>query len=52
MCNVLFFHFRPDSRFQEFIRDELLPEEPKKSILKRDSISFEEGKEVQYCLFE
>ncbi|KAG8199856.1 hypothetical protein JTE90_015850 [Oedothorax gibbosus] len=35
----------PDSRFQDFIRDELLPEEPKKSILKRDSISFEEGKE-------
>ncbi|XP_042898182.1 cAMP-regulated phosphoprotein 21 [Parasteatoda tepidariorum] len=35
----------PDTRFQDFIKDELLPEEPKKSILKRDSISFEEEKE-------
>ncbi|XP_063217626.1 cAMP-regulated phosphoprotein 21 isoform X2 [Bacillus rossius redtenbacheri] len=34
----------PDVRFRELIRDELLfPEEPRRSILKRDSSSFEDG---------
>ncbi|BES97496.1 R3H domain [Nesidiocoris tenuis] len=33
----------PDSRFREFVRDDLLlPEEPRRSILKRDSSSFDE----------
>ncbi|XP_022249339.1 R3H domain-containing protein 1-like [Limulus polyphemus] len=36
----------PETKFQDHIRDELIPLEPKKSILKRDSASFEEGKEV------
>lgn len=35
----------PDIKFREQIHDELVPDEPKKSILKRDSTSFEEGKE-------
>ncbi|XP_076366754.1 uncharacterized protein LOC143255253 isoform X2 [Tachypleus tridentatus] len=35
----------PETKFQDHIRDELMPLEPKKSILKRDSASFEEGKE-------
>lgn len=37
---------RPDMKFREQIKDELIPDEPKKSILKRDSSSFEEGKDV------
>ncbi|XP_076309756.1 R3H domain-containing protein 1-like isoform X5 [Tachypleus tridentatus] len=35
----------PEAKFRDHIRDELMPLEPKKSILKRDSASFEEGKE-------
>ncbi|XP_077483922.1 uncharacterized protein LOC144093980 isoform X21 [Amblyomma americanum] len=35
----------PDIRFKDQIRDDLLSEEPKKLILKRDSASFEDGKE-------
>ncbi|XP_077562395.1 uncharacterized protein LOC144178422 isoform X3 [Haemaphysalis longicornis] len=35
----------PDVRFKDQIRDDLLSEEPKKLILKRDSASFEDGKE-------
>ncbi|XP_064472332.1 cAMP-regulated phosphoprotein 21-like isoform X2 [Ornithodoros turicata] len=35
----------PDVRFKDQIREDLLQEEPKKSILKRDSTSFEDGKE-------
>jgi len=34
----------PDTKFRDHIRDELLfPEEPRRSILKRDSSSFEDG---------
>ncbi|KAL3207802.1 hypothetical protein MRX96_052633 [Rhipicephalus microplus] len=36
----------PDIRFKDQIRDDLLSEEPKKLILKRDSASFEDGKEA------
>ncbi|KAH9369284.1 hypothetical protein HPB48_012360 [Haemaphysalis longicornis] len=36
----------PDVRFKDQIRDDLLSEEPKKLILKRDSASFEDGKEA------
>ncbi|XP_066908902.1 cAMP-regulated phosphoprotein 21 isoform X4 [Halyomorpha halys] len=33
----------PDTRFRDFVRDDLLlPEEPRRSILKRDSSSFDE----------
>ncbi|KAH6930963.1 hypothetical protein HPB50_021077 [Hyalomma asiaticum] len=44
----------PDIRFKDQIRDDLLSEEPKKLILKRDSASFEDGKEARpppllYC---
>ncbi|XP_040066308.2 R3H domain-containing protein 2 isoform X3 [Ixodes scapularis] len=35
----------PEMRFRDQIRDDLLSEEPKKSILKRDNASFEDGKE-------
>ncbi|KAL1424504.1 hypothetical protein MTO96_020060 [Rhipicephalus appendiculatus] len=35
----------PDIRFKDQIREDLLSEEPKKLILKRDSASFEDGKE-------
>ncbi|CAN7984530.1 unnamed protein product, partial [Ixodes hexagonus] len=35
----------PEMRFKDQIRDDLLSEEPKKSILKRDNASFEDGKE-------
>ncbi|GAB6031955.1 cAMP-regulated phosphoprotein 21, variant 2 [Chamberlinius hualienensis] len=37
----------PDMKFRDYVRDELLPEEPKKSILKRDSSSFEDGKDAK-----
>lgn len=34
----------PDTKFRDHIREELLfPEEPRRSILKRDSSSFEDG---------
>ena len=33
----------PEMKFREQIRDDLLQDEPKRSILKRDSSSFEDG---------
>lgn len=41
----------PDTKFRHHIRDELLfPEEPRRSILKRDSSSFEEGSNFKVCI--
>ncbi|XP_076322653.1 R3H domain-containing protein 2-like isoform X7 [Tachypleus tridentatus] len=35
----------PETKFNDLIRDELVPDEPKKLILKRDNVCFEDGKE-------
>ncbi|XP_023230814.1 cAMP-regulated phosphoprotein 21-like [Centruroides sculpturatus] len=35
----------PDFKFSDHIRDDLVQDEPKKSILKRDNSSFEDGRE-------
>ncbi|XP_022254084.1 cAMP-regulated phosphoprotein 21-like isoform X2 [Limulus polyphemus] len=35
----------PETKFNDLIHDELVPDEPKKLILKRDSVCFEDGKE-------